>query len=163
MKTLLITLILAVFSVFCNQLQAQSFKGYYKSRSYKASKINNGPALEIGGQTNRSIGGWKTGWNVDVAWSNKFRVGYFRTAGRTQSEQAQSSEQGVEFSFMFNSNGKVAFGPQMRFTVTDKRFVSLIPMVQSRVSISSKLAIKGGVGMSDRYPIFDMGMVVRLK
>lgn len=158
MKKALTILFLASTIFFCNQAVAQSFKGYYKNSSLNRAKAPKGLALEIGVQTNRSIRGWRNGYHVDLALSNKFRIGYFNTTGRADAENSKRSDNGAEMSFMFNSKGNLSFGPQVKVTVTDERFVSVIPMLQTRLSLTERLMVKAGAGMSDRYPIFDGGL-----
>lgn len=158
MKKALTILFLSSTIFLCNQVVAQSFKGYYQNSSFNRSKVQKGLALEIGVQTNRSIRGWRNGYHVDLALSNKFRVGYFNTSGRSGSENIKRSDNGAEMSFMFNAKGNFSFGPQVKVTVTDKRFVSVLPMLQSRLALNERITVKASAGMSDRYPIFDGGL-----
>lgn len=158
MKKALTILFLTLITFSYNQVIAQSFKGYYKNSSRNRTIGQKDLALEIGAQTNRSIRGWRSGWNIDLALSNKFRIGYFNTTGTGNSENTRRSDNGAEMSFMFNSKGYLSFGPQVKITVTDKRFVSVIPMIQTRLSLTERLMVKAGAGMSDRYPIFDGGL-----
>lgn len=154
MKRLIIIILLVLATVAYNNLSAQSLRAHNKER-----KIN----FQIGAQTNRSIRGWRNGWNVDMAIANNFRVGYFNTSGRSTFEDSDlHTDQGMEMSYMFNSRGRVNFGPQIKATVTDKRFVSIITMVQTRVPVSQVISFKGGVGLSDRYPVFEGGLVFKV-
>ena len=159
MKNLIIIVFLLLVVFFSSHASAQSIKGYYQPNLISANKYS----LEVGVQTNRSIRGWRSGWNIDMAISNKFRIGYFNTVGKGSPEQDQHSDQGMELSFMFNTQGSVSFGPQLKVTVTDKRFISAIPMLQTRVAFSRRIAFKGGIGMSDRYPVFEGGVIFKLR
>jgi len=125
--------------------------------------MQNKYVLEVGVQSNRSIRGWRNGWNIDLAIANKFRIGYFSTTGASDAENIKRSDRGVETSFMFNSKGRFNFGPQVKVTVTDERFVSVIPMLQTRLALSNRLMVKAGVGISDRYPMFDGGLAFRIR
>lgn len=163
MKRLIIIILLVLGAVAYNNLSAQSFKGYYKARKVNNTLQQSTFSLEVGAQTNRSIRGWRSGWNIDMAIANKFRVGYFNTSGRSAFENSNKrTDRGIEMSFMLNSKGRVNFGPQIKATVTDKRFVSVIPMLQTRVVVSQGITLKGGLGLSDRYPVFEGGLVFKL-
>lgn len=162
MKRIIIFLLVLV-AVANNNLSAQSSKGYYQERKVNYPDYGNKFSIEMGVQTNRSIRGWRSGLNVDVAIANKFRVGYFSTSGKSTFENSNKySDQGMELSFMFNSKGKVSFGPQIKTVLTDRRFVSVIPMLQTRIALSKRIGVKGGAGLSDRYPVFEGGMMLKL-
>ena len=161
MKKLIIVLILLLAAAVYNKTSAQSFKGYYQEPP--ATFAQGKYVLEVGVQTNRSIRGWRSGWNIDLALSNKFRIGYFNTTGAGNAENIKRSDKGVETSFMFNAKGRFNVGPQVKVTLTDNRFISVIPMIQTRMAISRRLILKAGAGMSDRYPIFDGGLAYRIR
>lgn len=161
MKKLIIILILLLTAAVYNKTLAQSFKEYYQGPT--STSVQSKYVLEVGIQTNRSIRGWRNGWNIDLALFNKFRIGYFNTTAAGNAENIKRSDKGVETSFMFNSKGRFNVGPQVKVTLTDGRFISVIPMIQTRLAISKRLMFKAGAGMSDRYPIFDGGLAYRIR
>ncbi|WP_420388239.1 hypothetical protein [Roseivirga sp.] len=161
MKRLFIITFLMLAGLFSQSLEAQRFKGYYQDRATRQTYVQ--PiSFELGAQTTRSIRGWYSGWSMAVTFKNKFGLTYYNTSSAGTSETGKRTDQGIDISYSFNSRSKLSFGPEIRLSVIDKRFVSAIPSMQSRLALSEIIIVKGGVGWSDRYPLFNMGLSVRL-
>lgn len=161
MKRLFIIACLMLAGAFSQSVEAQRFKGYYQNRDFRPT-YNQPLSIELGAQTTRSIRGWYSGWNMAVNFKNKLSLTYYNTSSAGTSETGKRTDQGVDVSYLFNSRSKLSFGPEIRLSVIDKRFISAIPSLQAMLALSEIIVAKGGVGWSDRYPLFNMGMSVRL-
>ena len=158
MKKLAIFFLFTIGILIGNLAEAQSFNGFYKKRIDNYSTSPKKLAIELGIQSNRSIRGWQYGWSFDAALNNAMRAGYFRTQGISTTEEDRPLSYGFEWSYLFNAKGRLGFGPVIKTIVTDKKFVSVVPVVQTRITLSERVRVKSAMGLSDRYPVFDFGL-----
>lgn len=111
----------------------------------------------------RSIQGWKHGFDLNYVGKANWSVGVFTMSNLASSEKGTKRYQGVQFGLPFLKQDRWSLGLNQKIGLYDRHFLGLISTIKADYKLSKALAFSTGIGMSDRYPVFEFKFLIAFK
>ncbi|KYG80221.1 hypothetical protein [Roseivirga echinicomitans] len=147
-------IIIFILSFICLEVSSQSLKKQEVTPKYN---------LEVSPSANRTVYGWKYGIRMGVDYKSRLKLGYTRLESFDNSEKGQKTFAGTYFQYAINPNAKFTVLPSLKIGLFDGKFLAVQPTIEGAYAIRDGLSFNLGLGRSDGFMSFDLGLKWSLK
>ncbi|WP_323757161.1 hypothetical protein [Roseivirga sp.] len=147
-------IVIFILSFICLEVSSQSLQKHEGTPKYN---------LEVSPSANRTVYGWKYGIRMGVDYMSRLKVGYTRLESFDNSEEGQKTFSGTYFQYAINPQAKFTVLPSLKIGLFDGRFLTVQPTIEGAYAIRDDLSFNLGLGRSDGFMSFDLGLMWSLK